>query len=194
LEQQDFLAVWDTLDNRILASVRLLGDHVLRFGGRFELSTLFDLRALTGTGRGRLLELDRLAVAPFERSHPHAVRLLCRTVASLVELNSIDAVLTAVHVPRSCGDGYLQAVTQELWHHARDSALPTARPWVKLPLGESATPERYVLPSAMKLLLRLGAVVYPEPAWDAERNMASYLFVLTREHRNARSWQRLIKA
>lgn len=192
-EHHDYLAVWDNLRDRVVAAADLIPARHTYAPSAFELGAHFELRPLVDAYRNVAMELSHIVVDPSYRADGNALQLLLKGIAASMDLNGIDRVITSVAVTRKLGDSYLFSLLDTVRRANDGREMLPLRPWLRLPSGDDIVLSACRMPSVLKYLMRIGAYVHPEPAWDALNNSVVFAVVIDRKRVNRDAWKQLLR-
>lgn len=193
-EYHDYLAVWDNLRDRVVAAADMIPARHSYVPAAFELGAHFELRPLVDAYRNVAMELSQIVVDPSYRADGSALQLLLKGLAASMDLNGIDRVITSVAVTRKLGDIYLFSLLDAVRRANDGREMLPLRPWIRLPSGDDVVLSPCRAPSVLKYLMRIGAYVHPEPAWDALHNSVVFAAVIDRKRIGRGAWKRLLRA
>ncbi|MCD6060866.1 MAG: family N-acetyltransferase [Moraxellaceae bacterium] len=187
----DHLNVYDTANDLLVATTRLLTSERARLAGSFYSAHEFDMTALQQLP-GRLLEIGRTCVHPDYRSGA-AITVLWSSLADYLMRQDFSYLLGCASISLRDGGHNFAAIMPELREkHLVEPALRVVPRRAVSSDTPAAIPAS--LPPLLKAYLRMGCKIGGEACWDPEFQCADVFVLLDVATLSARYAQRFLKA
>ena len=188
----DHINVYDTANDLLVATTRLLTREKARLAGSFYSAHEFDMTALDGL-EGRVLEIGRTCVHPDYRSGG-AITVLWSALSDYLTGQDFSYLLGCASISLRDGGHNFAAIMPEL--RERYFVEPALRvvPRRGVLVEEASAGSSASLPPLLKAYLRMGCRIGGEACWDPEFQCADVFVLLDVAAMSARYAQRLLKA
>jgi putative hemolysin len=189
----EHLSVYDTANDLLVATTRLLTGERARLAGSFYSAHEFDMTALAAL-QGRVLEIGRTCVHPDYRSGA-AITVLWSALSDYMLRQDFSYLLGCASISLRDGGHNFAAIMPELREkHLVEPALrvvPRRGVELEAPYAANGTAS---LPPLLKAYLRMGCKIGGEACWDPEFQCADVFVLLDVAAMSARYAQRFLKA
>lgn len=188
----DHLNVYDTANDLLVATTRLLTSERARLAGSFYSAHEFEMTAVERLP-GRVLEIGRTCVHPDYRSGA-AIAVLWSALADYLMRQNFSYLVGCASISLRDGGHNFAAIMPEL--REKHFVAPALRVVPRRGISVDApTAEGPVgLPPLLKAYLRMGCRIGGEACWDPEFQCADVFVLLDVAAMSARYAQRFLKA